>query len=186
MEWEKVAWGPYLQYQASSQTELWREHSHEPQEKRSQERGAPIPQRSQGPTLFLMRASWREQEMRPAEESHTWQLHGYVVQSPGVTEIGLKEVNVGLTDHDLLAKELVVHHFHYQGLCVGLLHRHELQAQREGTVRPLKRRRLFSPCLGPLTTVRKKVDEGKLGFSWKLLMGSVFRDSSPHSTRSWG
>jgi hypothetical protein len=57
---------------------------------------------------------------------------------------------------------------------------------KEGHVRPLKRRRLSSPCPGPLTTVKKKVDVGKLGFSWKLLMGSVFRDSPPHSSRSWG
>lgn len=52
-------------------------------------------------------------------------------------------------------------------------------------MRPLKRR-LSSPFPRPLTTVRKKLVLGKLGFSWKLLMGSVLRQASPHSTRSCG
>lgn len=45
-----------------------------------------------------------------------------------------------------------------------------------------------SPCSAPgrLTSVRKRTDCLKLGLVWKSLMGSVCRDSSQHSTRSWG
>lgn len=39
---------------------------------------------------------------------------------------------------------------------------------------------------GCLTTVRKRTDWAKLGLVWKSLMGCVCRDSSQHSTRSWG
>lgn len=71
-----------------------------------------------------------ERRDKARRKNPTWQLYSCVAERPWVTEIGLEEVNVGLTDHNLLAVFLVVHHFHHQGLCMGVLQRHELQAQR--------------------------------------------------------
>lgn len=74
-----------------------------------------------------------ESRRRGWGKDHTWELYRSVAQSPGVTEIGLEEVDVGLTHHNLLAIDLVVHHFHHQRQCMGLFHRHELQPKERGT-----------------------------------------------------
>lgn len=121
------------------------------------------------------------------KESHTWGPRRHVVLGPGVTEVGLKRVNVGLTHHGLLAEVLTVHHLQHQRQRKGLLRRHVLQppdrpgreaSHAPGTVPALAQ--------GVLTSVRRRADWAKLGLVWKSLMGSVCRHSSQHSTRSRG
>lgn len=74
---------------------------------------------------------------RPGE-GHTWKPWGHVVQGPGVAEVGLQGVDVGLTHHSLLAEVPVVYHLQHERQRVGRLRRHELQPG-EFSVRPPQR-----------------------------------------------
>lgn len=69
-------------------------------------------------------------------EGHTWGPRGHVVLGPGITEVGLQRVDVGLAHHGLLAEVLIVHHLQHQGQRKGLLRRHVLQPRTGQGVRP--------------------------------------------------
>ena len=60
---------------------------------RGRRRGTPVQGQPVG-------EAWR----RAGREGRTWGPRGHVVLGPGVTEVGLQRVNVGLTHHGLLAE----------------------------------------------------------------------------------
>lgn len=120
---------------------------------RGRRRGTPVQGQPVG-------EAWR----RAGREGRTWGPRGHVVLGPGVTEVGLQRVNVGLTHHGLLAEVLTVHHLQHQRQCKVLLCRHVLQRRdRPGREASLATGIVPALAHGALTSVRRRADWAKLG-----------------------